>query len=450
MRIGHCSQVAGRFVLSILCPIFLGSMSCTPSAAHDPTYSTVELVHGYVTAVDSATAFEVDEEHVLLQPLTAFRLKDGPAVQSDKTMRAELRPGAYVWVLGKIKGKDRVADVILFRQELNQQISGLGPVNAVARDKNEKEFRADGYTIRVPVSAATSFRGEIHSIDDIGAGTWLHYKGKRDSRGVIVASSADFMSTKPGKPVEAVNGLDDYKLPFFPPDFGRHVDGRMKPGRLKGWRTVPADQALDDRLQQIGTKLIPEFQRSLADNDPRKVSFLFNVVDDDDMRTFICAPRGGLIFYPRFLIERMKNDGQLAAALAMPIAMVLQRQGIGKEMREWPAVRDQLSTLALYATIPYFGAFPLDMMGALPDHRIATRLEEQVGRIAISLVADAGYDPWQAPEAFRLLAEKRSHGSWIVKNNHLSEYALGVLNLGYRGVGPTELKNIEPSREAAQ
>ncbi|HXS75185.1 MAG TPA: hypothetical protein VN753_03330 [Terracidiphilus sp.] len=147
----------------------------------------------------------------------------------------------------------------------------------------------------------------------------------------------------------------------------------------------------------------------------------------------------------------MKNDDQLAAALAMPIAMVLQRQGIGKEMRQWPAVRDQLSTLALYATIPYFGAFPLDMMGALPDHRIATRIEEQVGRIAISLVADAGYDPWQAPEAFRLLAARRqSYGSWSAKNTHLSEYAMSTLNLEYRRPGAEENDAAEASREQAR
>lgn len=449
MRIEQRSQAASRFVLSILCPLLLVSMSCRSSGAQDPTITTVELVHGYVTAVDLPTAFEVEDEHVLLQSLTALRLKDGPPVQSDKALRGELRPGAYVWVQGKIRGKERVADVILFRQEWNQQISGLGPVNAVIKAENQREFRADGYTIRVPASSATSFRGNVHTIDEVGAGTWLHYKGKRDSHGVIVASSADFLSTKPGKPVEIVDGIDDYKIPFFPPDFVRHVDGRMKPGRLKGWRTVPADQTVGDRLQRIGTKLIPEFQRSLADGDPRKVPFLFYVVDGDDMRTFICAPRGGLIFYPKYLVERMQNDDQLATALAMPIAVLLQRQGIGKEMREWPAVRDQLTTAAVYAGIGYLGAFGLDMVGALPDHKIEVRAEEQVGRIAISLVADAGYDPWQAPEAFRLLAEKRSHGSWVAKNTHLSVYALGVLNLGYRGVGPTELKNAEVSAGAA-
>jgi hypothetical protein len=138
-------------------------------------------------------------------------------------------------------------------------------------------------------------------------------------------------------------------------------------------------------------------------------------------------------------------------ALAVPIAVVLQRQGIGKEMRGWPAVRDQLSTLALYATIPYFGAFPLDIMGALPDHRISTRIEEQVGRIAISLVADAGYDPWQVPEAFELLAARRlPNGSISVKHTNLSEYALSILNLEYRPGTTRATDKSESSREPAK
>ena len=37
-------------------------------------------------------------------------------------------------------------------------------------------------------------------------------------------------------------------------------------------------------------------------------------------------------------------------------------------------------------------------------------LEEQRGRIALSLMADAGYDPWQAPEAWRLMQPKRLPG----------------------------------------
>jgi len=448
MRIEHCSQVAGRFVALVISCLAIAFWVPRVSIAQDPTITTVELVHGYVTATDLPEGFDVEEQHVLLQPLTGFRLKGAQAMTSDNSLRRELRPGAYVWVLGKLRDKVRVADAVVFREDWKQEISGLGPVNSLVASDRGRLYRADGFTISVPPSAEASFRGDVHNLDEVGAGTWLHYKGKLDGHGVLVASSADFMSTKPGKPVERVNGVDDYKISFFPPDFARHSDGRVKPGRLKSWHTVPADQELHNRLQRIGAKLIPPFQRALADDDPRKIRFQFYAVDGDDMRTFICAPRGGLIFYPRMLIERMQNDDQLAAALAMPIALVSQREGMSKEMREWPAIRDELSTAAFYAAIPISGALALDLMGALPDHKIAMRAEEQLGRIAISLVADAGYDPRQAPEAFRLLAERRqSGGAWIKKNTHLSVYALSILNLEYRPAMGPGAEKIESSSE---
>jgi hypothetical protein len=449
MRARLCSQVAGRFGATAVFLFAFSFLISTPLPAQD---EPVELVRGYVTATDLPAGFDVDGERISLQPLTEFRKKgSGGSQLFDDSLRADLKPGAYVWVLGNTKHKKAIASTVTFRQDWNQQISGLGPVNAVIGKRSEREFRADGFTILVPSSAVMTFRGDVHTLDEVGAGTWLHYKGNLDSRGVLVAASVDFLSTKPGKPVEVVNGLDDYKIPFFPPDFARHVDGRVKPGHLKSWHTVPADEALHDRLLRVGMKLIPAFQRELADDDPRKINFQFYAVNGDDLHTFICAPRGGLILYPRSLIERMQNDDQLAAALALPIAFILQRQGVGKEMKEWPAVRDQLSTLALYSTIPFFGALPLDLMGALPDHRIAVRLEEQVGRIAISLIADAGYDPWKAPEAFRLLAAKRlPDQSLKVKHTNLSGYALSILNLEYRSVTSHSSEEAEGSHEAAR
>ncbi|MBS1805028.1 MAG: hypothetical protein JST28_16840 [Acidobacteria bacterium] len=448
MRIGHCSQVASRFVLlpSLLAAFFL--LGSPQSAAQDSEIITIELARGYITATNLPDSFDVDDQHIILQRLTGFRLKGAKPETSDESLRSRLQTGAYVSVLGKTSHKKRIADVVVFRPDWNEEISGLGPVNSVVEAGAERVFRADGFTIRVPSSAETSFRGEVHSLDDVGAGTWLHYKGKLDSHGVLIAASADFMSMKPGKPVEVVNGKDDYKISFFPPDFAGHVDGRVKPGRMTSWHVVPADRALYDRLQRIGSRLIPPFQRELADDDPRKIRLQIYAVDGNDMRSFMCAPRGGLIFFPKHLIDRMQRDDQLAAALAMPIAFLLQRQGIGKEMREWPAVRDQLTTAAFYAAIPFSGALALDMMGALPDHNIAVRAQQQVGRIAISLTADAGYDPWQAPEAFRLLAAKRSEkGAIVVKWTDLSEYALGILNLQYRGQAAAE--SVEASRAAA-
>lgn len=104
----------------------------------------MDIVHGYVTATDLPGSFDVDGEHIFLQPLTSFGMKKGKTMSADDPLRGELRPGAFVWVLGKLENKKPVADAVLFRDDRNQQVEGLGPVNALVSQGSEPVFRADG------------------------------------------------------------------------------------------------------------------------------------------------------------------------------------------------------------------------------------------------------------------------------------------------------------------
>jgi hypothetical protein len=57
-------------------------------------------------------------------------------------------------------------------------------------------------------------------------------------------------------------------------------------------------------------------------------------------------------------------------------------------------------------------------------------MQEQAGRIALTLMADAGYDPQQAPEAWRLLASKKSPKDLsALQYPSRAEYQLGILRL---------------------
>jgi hypothetical protein len=53
-------------------------------------------------------------------------------------------------------------------------------------------------------------------------------------------------------------------------------------------------------------------------------------------------------------------------------------------------------------------ALDLAVNGAMPNTKEQIQMEEQRGRIALALLADAGYDPRQAPEAWRLLDPKHA------------------------------------------
>src|SRR3569833_241947 len=131
MRIRRCSHVESRFVVYHLCLSSFLILASRQAEAQDPTTTTIELVHGYITATSLPEGFDVGDDHVLLQPLTGFMHRGGKVGEFDYSLRRELRPGAYVWVLGKTKKKQRQADVVEFRDDRTQQISGLGPVNSV-------------------------------------------------------------------------------------------------------------------------------------------------------------------------------------------------------------------------------------------------------------------------------------------------------------------------------
>jgi hypothetical protein len=61
------------------------------------------------------------------------------------------------------------------------------------------------------------------------------------------------------------------------------------------------------------------------------------------------------------------------------------------------------------------------------------RLQEEVARMALQLVADSGFDPWQAPEAWRLLAPKDPPRD-VQSLNYTREgrYQLNILKLQYK------------------
>jgi hypothetical protein len=72
-------------------------------------------------------------------------------------------------------------------------------------------------------------------------------------------------------------------------------------------------------------------------------------------------------------------------------------------------------------------------------HEIGRKMEEQRGRVALSLMADAGYDPWQAPEAWRLLAPKEpAKDPSKLKYPDRAGYQLEILNLQYKRKAASE------------
>jgi hypothetical protein len=82
---------------------------------------------------------------------------------------------------------------------------------------------------------------------------------------------------------------------------------------------------MQPRVDRIGNSLIPDFQRSLPDTDPRKIHFRFQLVDGKKWKDALSLA-SGVILVPRQIVERLPEDPQLAAVLADNIAEVIEKQ----------------------------------------------------------------------------------------------------------------------------
>jgi predicted Zn-dependent protease len=140
--------------------------------------------------------------------------------------------------------------------------------------------------------------------------------------------------------------------------------------------------------------VVPPWQREQADDQPFKIQFFFYVVDDDRVRSEYISSKGGLIAVPKAIVERLKDDSELAAVLADGAAFIIQQQGTKVLMEQRVALGMEAASLALIAFSPAV-ALDLAVSGAMPNTKEQAQIEEQRGRIALALLADAGYNPWK-------------------------------------------------------
>ncbi|MGD0788208.1 MAG: hypothetical protein ABR898_09505 [Terracidiphilus sp.] len=332
-----------------------------------------------------------------------------------------------------------------------QKLSGLALVVKVASIAGDPLFHADGYSIRVQPGTVTAFSGSLKSLVDVVPGTWIHFEGVRDDTGVLVARKAEFFPPGSRKsltamgPRKAKHALDyqpvtrDSLLDADGHFVSPHTKVRLSDaGGPCGWHRVPADPPLQERVERIGMQIVPAFQKQLPLNSPSRIPFRFYAVADDKVRSaFACNV--GLVLVPKNVVERLQNDNQLAAVLADAVAFNLQRQLVTISPLDLAA-----GGSAVVASIPALfpaGYIAGEAVEGIVDHEMEVRLQRELARMALQLVADAGFNPWQAPEAWRLLAPKDApQDVQSLKYTHEGKYQLSILKLQYKRDNP------EPSR----
>jgi len=287
----------------------------------------------------------------------------------------------------------------------DRTVSGVGVIDQVITSGPEPVYRADGYTFRVSATTKVRFRDGLRALNEVGTNKLAEFAGVRIISGEIVATKVEFARLKLPK---RTPGPTDLQWTTFPP--GSKIDAYKGIGTAAmdlpeedeggwcGWYPLSQDAALQERVRRVGLRVVPQYQRDLPDDDQAKIPFRFYVVEGTYRRSAIFCGNG-LVLVPLVAVVRLTSDDLLAAVLAEGVAGVLQQQA--EDGRPY-SVKDA-ADLALSAN---GGAVA---MGVLVTEQLRTgRIwENGRGRMELALMADAGFDPHQAPEAWKLLAPER-------------------------------------------
>ena len=418
-------QSVGRFcprsfVFSSLL-VALGALLLTqPTSAMDDTPYTLD---GYITASRSPGTFEINRQRVAITRATVFKvIGNGQTVNRAMPLPDEMRVGTYVEVMGRLSylTMTLTAESVSIWADWDKKISAMGVVVRVVSTGAEPVFQVDGYPVRITHNTKTIFGEGLGTMDDVGTNTWLRFQGRRGKDGVVEAAKAMFLPAKLDK-TKAAGGHET-----------EIQKGKVKLGNFSGWYAIVTDTAMQERIVRVGMRVLPQYQQKLADDDPSKIHIQFYAVDAAKVHSEMCSADGAILV-PKQVLERLKSDDQLAAVLADGVAFQLQKQAARMQGRNWTLLGVQVAAEAAWASVlPFSGV--IAVMGPVfgessPEQQL---LEEQRGRIALSLMADAGYDPWQAPEAWRLMQPKRLPGDVsALPYPDRTGYQLNVLSLQY-------------------
>ena len=418
--------------LTALC----GFLAC-PAAAQDqpPT------VDGNISVFSSSTDFYVDGKHIVTNAQTTF-LK--PVVQNgqnvsitDPSIAQTLAVGDHVQVFGD---SDRhthsiVATTIVLQPLTHDHITGFAVVQQVLSTSPQLILEADGYRIAITSKTTLHNKPPLNDQTIPIANMWIDYKGRWNQDGLVVAEHAEYSHFAFSERFK--KGLDKSKAKIVAPIYEATSGASSKDGEIvapylyakKHTVSIPATLAIQQRIQQIGERLIPAAQKILANDDPQKIHFQFYAVDGIGFPVAIGSP-DGLVILPIQTINALPTDDEVAAVLSEGIAEALEWQvppaatgsagpamtAVGEMPFVGPIAGIALISGGLFET--YHGTY-------------ATRFDPwQRVRVGLSLMHDAGYDIRQAPLAWQILQygiAKQAEKPPSAK----SAYLLNIIGLEY-------------------
>jgi hypothetical protein len=387
-----------------LCFLVLASATGLPQVQPPPP-----LVDGYVTRTAARDNFDVNGFRIVCGSQTMV----GDPETSFTMGCPEQTPwvGEAMRVFGRrLKGRDAVSAerIAIVPEALPREITGSAVIDRVlSASRNPADgavmVRADGYRLLIPASAALAFDPPLQGMANIGANLWIQYKAAPRTDGVLVVQAALVSPVAVRRSEDRMRAKTDYDPAAVPSGSKSPWYAPLDFKKLPPW----PDAVMQKRVSDVGASIVPAYQKALPDTDPAKLHFRFEAVSSKRLGLQPVALPSGVVLIPYQDVERVKNDAQLAALLADAVASILERQTWRARNAVFATGATEAVAYATEAAAPVVSVASFIGSGAAAS--VITRKEEdQSGRVALTLLNDAGYDVEQAPTAWLVIASPKA------------------------------------------
>ncbi len=401
-----CSSALFLFLVSGFTPGFL--LSTVAAQGTMVPADAVPLFDGFVTAV-TPQGIDVNGAHLRFTP--------DSLIQRHGEHTAELThalPAVYLGQPAKVYGKyDKRAETVTVQQltltpPSPAQVSGIGIIDTVSGSGSTSSLvRADGRLLSIAPSARLVFVPPLTPATPFRTNLWIRYRGEQQVDGTVVVRDAEIRDNVVVASEDKLRKRNEYDPAAVAPDSHQSATSKFFRGleldKIPPW----PDKAMQERVERVGQKLIPAYQRALPENDPTKIHFRFQVIDEKHFKDAVTLPNG-IIVVSHQVIDRLENDTQVATVLADNIATAIEKQ----TLRAIPAER-KLSAAGIAGSAGGLLVPGLGIATGVADYKVATHLilmqEQQSGRVSLDYLNDAGFDVTLAPRTWWLLGTRPSH-----------------------------------------
>jgi hypothetical protein len=419
--------LARLFAYSALTPLSLSACALT---AQTP-------LHGIVTDTGTPERFIVEHTPVLCsatKTLTFTHEADG-RISAKRCLPRVL--GESVTVMGKTKKGEVIAESIE-PDIYNSHVEGEAVIERVSSPDaaGVVTIQADGYQIRLIKTAKQKWLEPLPDGAPVSVNMWVQYVGTQQPDGTITAGSLIYSPNELNARDLKISKKDEFDASA--------VTEKDRQGAISQFvlgvnlKRIPAynDVAMQQRVNEIGRRLIPAYQRDLPANDPTKLNFRFQVVDKDKWKDGITLTNG-IVLIPRQVIERLENDSQIATVLADNIACAAEKQVLRIIPTEQVITGTEIAGVVAGALVPGVGL--VTTIGtSVAASKVYRHAEEQSGRVSLTLLHDAGYDITQAPVTWWILSSKKSHDKTGIP--YRASYLYGQLATTWRSPSPVSMQ----------